>query len=94
MKSQKDIMKLADFRTELADTLCRHQSRLENKKKGRQSAKSRREETPEPFKRPRPQTFYLRKLVNSITWNIIPNSQRMFSIFPGKTIWSLTHCPE
>ena len=31
-KSQKDIMKLADFRTELADTLYWHKSRSESKR--------------------------------------------------------------
>lgn len=49
-KSKKDIMKLADFRTELADTLCRYQSRSENKR-GRPSTNSRREDIPEPSKK-------------------------------------------
>lgn len=51
-KSQMDIMKLADFRTDLADTLCCYQSRPENKR-GRPSTNNRQEEIPEPSKRPR-----------------------------------------
>ncbi|GFU38336.1 chimeric ERCC6-PGBD3 protein [Nephila pilipes] len=51
-KSQKDIMTLVDFRTELADTLCQYQSRSENKR-GRRSTNSRQEKTPEPSERPR-----------------------------------------
>ena len=51
-KSQKDIMKLADFRTKLADTLCRYKSRSESKRK-RPSNNSRREETLELTKKPR-----------------------------------------
>lgn len=50
-KSPKDIINLVDFRTEIADTLCRYQSRSENKR-GRPS-NSKREQTPEPTKRPR-----------------------------------------
>lgn len=46
-KSEKDIKKLADFRTELADTLCRYHRRPENKR-GSPSTNSRREETLEP----------------------------------------------
>lgn len=40
------IMKLAEFRTQLADTLCRFQSRQENKR-GRPSTNIRRDQTPE-----------------------------------------------
>ncbi|GFT82720.1 chimeric ERCC6-PGBD3 protein [Nephila pilipes] len=40
-KYQEDIMKLADFRTELADTLFRYQSQSENKR-GRPSTNSQR----------------------------------------------------
>ncbi|GFT62915.1 chimeric ERCC6-PGBD3 protein [Nephila pilipes] len=50
-KSQKDIMKLTDIRNWLAVTLCRYQSRSENKR-GKLSTNSRREETPESSKRP------------------------------------------
>ncbi|GFS75348.1 hypothetical protein NPIL_126081 [Nephila pilipes] len=49
-KSQKDIMKLTDFRTELTDTLCRYE-RLSGNKRGRPS--TRREEIPEFFNTPR-----------------------------------------
>lgn len=50
-KLQKNIMKLADFRTELADTLCRYQSHSKNKR-GRPSTNSR-QDTTVPSKRPR-----------------------------------------
>ncbi|GFU33137.1 piggyBac transposable element-derived protein 4 [Nephila pilipes] len=52
-KTQQDIMKLADFRTKLADTLYQFQSRSKNKR-GRPDNNSRREENPEPSKRLRP----------------------------------------
>lgn len=50
-KLQKNIMKLADFRTELADTLCRYQSHSKNKR-GRPSTNSR-QDTTVTSKRPR-----------------------------------------
>ncbi|CAH2096797.1 unnamed protein product [Euphydryas editha] len=50
-KLQKNIMKLADFRTELTDTLCRYQSHSQNKR-GRPSTNSR-QDTTVPSKRPR-----------------------------------------
>lgn len=42
----KDIISLADYRTLLADTLCRYQSRPENKR-GRPSTSNRQSQTPE-----------------------------------------------
>lgn len=50
-KLPKNIMKLVNFRTELADTLCRYQSDSKNKR-GRPSANSR-QDTTVPSKRPR-----------------------------------------
>lgn len=50
-KLQKNIMKLADFRTELADTLCRYQSHSKNKR-GRPSTNSQQDNTV-PSKKPR-----------------------------------------
>lgn len=49
---QKDILKLADFRTELADTLCQYQNRPDNKR-GRPSTSRKDDDVEPPSKRSR-----------------------------------------